>query len=98
MFSIKSVAGSIIRDLLYIFGSNAGYQCTANALATLIFSSLFAVSQWSSHDVDQILLFGDSLFLNVIHDWCQGNQFYLMASTSLDCKPHGAAITHSVSI
>ena len=77
---MKSVAGSYHQGNALIFGSNSGYQCTANALAALIFSLLFAVSEWRTHNVDQILLYGDSLFSNVIHDRYQENQFFFMAS------------------
>ena len=77
---MKSVAGSYHQDNALIFGSNDEYQCTANVLAALIFSSLFAVSEWRTHDIDQILLYCDSLFSNVIHDRYQGNQSFLMVS------------------
>ena len=45
--------------------------------AALIFSSLFAVSEWRTHNVDWILLYCDSLFSNVIHDRYHGNQFFM---------------------
>ena len=61
------------------FCSNAGYQCTANALAALIFSSLYAVSEWRTYDIDQILLYCDLLFLNVKHDRYQRKSGFLMA-------------------
>ena len=34
-------------------------------------------SEQVTYDVDQILLYCDSLFLNVKHDRYQGNQFYM---------------------
>ena len=68
MFSMKPVAGYYHQVNTLIFGNNACYQCTANALAAFPFSSLFAVSEWRTHDVDQILLDDDLLFSNVIHD------------------------------
>ena len=77
---MKSVAGSYHQGIALIFGSIAGYQCTAKALAALIFSSLFAVSEWRTHDIDQILLYCDSLFSNVIHDRYQGNQFFIASN------------------
>ena len=77
---MKSVAGSYHQGNALIFGNNVGYQCTANALEALIFSSLFAVFEWRTHIVDQILLYCDSLFSNVIHDRCQGKEVFLMAS------------------
>ena len=49
---MKSVAGSYHQGNTLIYGSN-GYQCTANALAALIFSSLFTVSEWRTHDGPQ---------------------------------------------
>ena len=96
---MKSVAGSYHQVNVLIFGNNARYQCTANALAALIFSSLFAVSEWRIHDVDQILLYGDSLFSKLIHDRYQRDQdfFYGIKSPSI-CKLHKAIITHLVSI
>ena len=80
---MKSVAGSYHQVNVLIVGNNAGYQCTANALAALIFSSLFAVSEWRIHDVDQILLCGDSLFSNLIHDRYQRNQGFIFKSSNL---------------
>ena len=77
---MKSVSRSYHQGNALIFGSNSGYQCTANALAALNFSLLFAVSEWRTHNVDQFLLYGDSLFLNVLHDRYQENQVFLMAS------------------
>ena len=61
-----------------MFCSNAGYQCTANALAALIFSSLYAVSEWRTYEIDQILLYCDLLFLNVKHDRYQRKSGFLM--------------------
>ena len=73
---MKSVAGSYHQGNALIFCSNVGYHCTANALMALIFSSLFAVSEWRTHDIDQIVLYGDLLFSNVIHDRYKGNQVF----------------------
>ena len=70
---MKPFAGHYHQENALIFGNNAGYQCTANALVALLFSSLFAVFEWRTHDVDQILLYGDLLFSNVILDRYQGN-------------------------
>ena len=96
---MKSVAGSYHQGNALIFGNNAWFPCTANALTALIFSSLFAVSNGESHDIDQILLYCYSLFLNVIHDRYQGNQvFFDGIESTLICKLHGAVITHLVSI
>ena len=95
---MKSVAGSYRQGNALIFGNNVGYQCTANALEALIFSSLFAVFEWRTHIVDQILLYCDSLFSNVIHDRCQGKKFFDGIKSPSICKLHGAVITHSVSI
>ena len=50
------------------------------ALVALIFSSLFTVDQRGFHDVDQILLYGDSFYLNAMHDGHQGNQVFFIAS------------------
>ena len=77
---MKLVRGSYHQGNALIFGNNAGYQCTAIALAALIFSSLFPVSEWRTHDADQILLYGNSLYSNVIHESYQGNPWFLMAS------------------
>ena len=48
LFSMKSVDGSYHHDNALIFGINAWYQCRPIALAALIFSLLFAVSEWGT--------------------------------------------------
>ena len=85
LFSMKSVAGSYHHGNALIFGNNAGYQCRQIAPAAWIFSLLFALSEWGTQDVDQILVHGDLLFSNVIHDRYQGNQF-LWHQISLDLQ------------
>ena len=57
---MKSVAGSFHQGNALIFDNNAGYQCRPVALA-----ALFAVSEWGTQDIDQILFYSDSLFSNV---------------------------------
>ena len=58
---MKSVAGSYHQgNALIFFYNNAGYQCRPVALA-----AFFAVSEWGTQDVDQILLYSLLLFSNV---------------------------------
>ena len=74
---MKSVAGSYHHDNVLIFGINAWYQCRPIALAALIFSLLFAVSELGTQYVGQILLYGDLFFSNVVPDRYEGNQVFM---------------------
>ena len=75
---LTSVRASFHQGCAFRFGNNAGYQCTAIALAALIFASFHHVSEWNSSTLDSILMYGDVLYTSVVHSNYAGQQVYLM--------------------
>ena len=47
------------------FGASSGKQCVANAFASLIFSTLVPISEWTSELLDAILGEGDALYKKI---------------------------------
>nr|XP_021334689.1 uncharacterized protein LOC110440049 [Danio rerio]XP_021334690.1 uncharacterized protein LOC110440049 [Danio rerio] len=55
------IRGSFHQGDIY-FGQNMGKQCGANSLIAIVMSKMKSVLQWSSSDLDSVLLNGDELY------------------------------------
>lgn len=77
---MKSVSASCHQGNVCLFGNNAGFQCTAVALAALIFASFCPVSDWRSSTVNDVLFYGDTLYSTAVRSNYGGHQVYLMPS------------------
>ena len=77
---MKSVSASTHQGNACFFGENTGYQCTAIALAALIFASFYPVNEWRSSTLDDVLFYGDSLYSTTVQSNYRGRQVYLMPS------------------
>ena len=77
---MKSVLASTHQGNGCFFGNNAGYQCTAIALAALIFASFCPMNEWRSSTLDDVLFYGDSLYSTTVESIYMGQQVYLMPS------------------
>ena len=53
---LKIVCGTFNQGAIELFGSNAGKQCTCNAITALAWTSIRRVGIWKSSDLDRILL------------------------------------------
>ena len=77
---MKSVSACTHQGNASFFGNNAGYQCTAIALAALIFASISPANEWTSSAVNNVLFFGDSIYTRIVQSIYLGQQVYLMPS------------------
>ena len=77
---MKSVLASTHQGNACFFGNNAGYQCTAIALAALIFASFCPKNEWISSTLDDVLFYGDSLYSTTVESNYMRQQVYLMPS------------------
>ena len=62
----KVVKGSFHQGDTSVFGQNSvGRQCVANCVIAGLYNSIVLVSNWTTHNLDNILLSGDKLYKSI---------------------------------
>ena len=77
---MKSLFASYHQENVFLFGNNAGFQCTAVALAAIILASYFPANEWHSSALDSVRFYGDTLYSDATDANYGGQQVYLMPS------------------
>ena len=77
---MRSLFASFHQGSPSLFGNNAGFQCTAVALAAIVLASLQPANEWHSSDLNEIMYFGNSLFSSIIREHYNNVPLYLMPS------------------
>ena len=83
---LKIVCGTFNQGAIELFGSNAGKQCTCNAITSLAWASIRRVGNWKSSDLDRILRLGNSLYTSLITERRETSSDGYLALDDLPCN------------